>query len=307
MLYFQLRERAQSFFTDLCKQLLGFMNDREEDCDYTPCSIKRRRGGSLGHNSRRYKHHTYCQRSQSFCGLSSVDNNGKETTPHDYIVSDEKRRKHEIEIDNSCNSDSSSNSIASIPGSEEIARALSDDSLNPFERSDSNSSGYASQSETRISDQELSNVKDNITHNELNFFSKEKDLLSSSSVPYGCCPNVTISPLINHRLPSLSSISSGRNSSFDDVETCPPSLADVLIVSHGGFIKQLLQYFVDDLDCKIPGGRNVVMKICPNCSISKFTVDIQGSVDKPALACNVLFDKDHLSEMECVQTTDISL
>jgi hypothetical protein len=33
----------------------------------------------------------------------------------------------------------------------------------------------------------------------------------------------------------------------------------------------------------------------------------QDSVDKPALACNVLFDKDHLSEMECVQTTDISL
>ncbi|XP_071136303.1 uncharacterized protein [Mytilus edulis] len=296
----QLRERAKSFFTDLCKQLFAFINEKE-DIDYTPCSIKRRHGGSLGRNSnRKYRHQLYCQRSQSFCGISSAENKN-ETLSTQQNLDYEKKPKHENESGSSSNS---SISLVSSSESENTDKDLTliDEEFKPFESSDSNSSGYTSQSETLASDQ--GSEKDEGRYNGITYISNVKGPLSS--VPYGCCPNVTISPLIKHRLPSVSSISSGRNSSFDDVDTSPPSLADVLIVSHGGLMKELLLHLVDDLDCKLPAGRSEVMKICPNCSISKFTVYLQDNCDKPGLACNILFDKEHLYEMECVQS-DVAL
>ena len=107
------------------------------------------------------------------------------------------------------------------------------------------------------------------------------------------CPNVSLSPIFEHRLPSISSVSSGRNSSFDDGEI-PLLLAEVLVVSHGGFLKELFCHFVDDLGCKIPGGRGYALQVSPNTGLSKFTVSISSGEEPPRLTCLSIHDKDHL-------------
>ena len=107
------------------------------------------------------------------------------------------------------------------------------------------------------------------------------------------CPNVSLSPIFEHRLPSISSVSSGRNSSFDDGEI-PLLLAEVLVVSHGGLLKELFCHFVDDLGCKIPGGRGYALQVSPNTGLSKFTVSISSGDELPRLTCLSIHDKDHL-------------
>lgn len=115
---------------------------------------------------------------------------------------------------------------------------------------------------------------------------------------YGC-PNVSLSLSPSGQpFSSISSISSGRNSSFDEMDGLPTTAADVLVVSHGGFIKECVRYFVENLDCKIPGMKGHAFKVCPNCSISKFTVTIDESSEKPTICCITIHDKDHLVGLE---------
>ncbi|XP_053397380.1 uncharacterized protein LOC123552906 [Mercenaria mercenaria] len=122
-----------------------------------------------------------------------------------------------------------------------------------------------------------------------------KDLISSTD---SClCPNISLSPS-THRLSSISSISSGRNSSFDDIDALPTTLADILVVSHGGFIKETMKYFVDTLGCSVPGVKGHALKVCPNCSISKFTITLDEDTFKPSLTCVTIHDKDHLAGLE---------
>lgn len=109
------------------------------------------------------------------------------------------------------------------------------------------------------------------------------------------CPNVSLSPICEHRPAALSSVSSGRNSSFDDGDMVPTLLADVLIVTHGGLLKELVAFFVDRLGCKIPGGTRYAQQVSPNTGISKFTVTLsEGENDEPCLTCLTIHDKDHL-------------
>jgi hypothetical protein len=111
------------------------------------------------------------------------------------------------------------------------------------------------------------------------------------------CPNISLSPS-THRLSSISSISSGRNSSFDDTDGLPTTIADILVVSHGGFIKETMKYFVDTLGCKVPGMKGHALKVCPNCSISKFTITLDEDTLNPSLTCITIHDKDHLAGLE---------
>ncbi|XP_062592793.1 uncharacterized protein LOC134254267, partial [Saccostrea cucullata] len=53
-----------------------------------------------------------------------------------------------------------------------------------------------------------------------------------------------------------------------------PTAADVLIVSHGGLIKELVKFFIDKLNCKLPGDNRNGLRICHNCSVSKFLVSV---------------------------------
>ena len=119
-----------------------------------------------------------------------------------------------------------------------------------------------------------------------------------SQQPHGP-PNVSLSPIIEHRLTSMSSISSGRNNSFDDSDMPPALLGEVLVVTHGGLLRQLISYFVDELGCKIPGGKNHALQTTPNTGLSKFTVSLSLEGERPMVTCLSIHDQDHLLDYDC--------
>jgi len=82
----------------------------------------------------------------------------------------------------------------------------------------------------------------------------------------------------------------GRMSDFEDL------CANVLVVSHGGFIAQLLGHFADDWGCSLPGSA----RITPNAALSRFLVtasrnDAECEADSVWIRCVALHDKDHLA------------
>ena len=125
---------------------------------------------------------------------------------------------------------------------------------------------------------------------------------------YGGCPNESSFPIFEHRPSTMSSVSSGRNSSFDDGDMIPLPLADILIVTHGGLIRELIRYFVNTLGCQIPGGQGYTQNVSPNTGISKFTVTLGESENEPPrLTCQTIHDGDHLQGRYGVQRQAISL
>lgn len=73
------------------------------------------------------------------------------------------------------------------------------------------------------------------------------------------------------------------------------TIGDVLVVSHGGLIKELVKFFVEKLDCEMPGGFRSALRICHNCSVSKFLISVQ-NVDHsaPEVTCLFFNSKEHL-------------
>ena len=121
----------------------------------------------------------------------------------------------------------------------------------------------------------------------------QSTISAPTTIQYGC-PNVSLSPIFEHRLSSMSSISSGHNNSFDDGDSVPAAMAEVLLVSHGGLIQQLITYFIDGLGCKIPGGKKHALQVSPNTGLSKFTVALEPGMERPVIICLSIHDKDHL-------------
>lgn len=117
------------------------------------------------------------------------------------------------------------------------------------------------------------------------------------------CPNVSLSPLIEKQISPFSGSSkvhmcATRKISVDscDDDDLPPAIAaNILIVSHGGFLRELLRYFIDELDTAVPGGKAQAFRTCPNTGISRFTVSIQSTDDKIRVTCLEIHDKDHLN------------
>lgn len=124
----------------------------------------------------------------------------------------------------------------------------------------------------------------------------DPSVISGSPVdPSGhTCPNVSLSPLLEHRLTSISSVSSGRNSSFDDADIVPSVAGEVLVVTHGGLIKELVTHFIEDLNCKVPGGKGHALRVCPNTGVSRFMVTLSETDLQPAVTCLLINDKEHL-------------
>ena len=77
-------------------------------------------------------------------------------------------------------------------------------------------------------------------------------------------------------------------------------LANVLIVSHGGVIRQLLLYFVDDLESEFPSGTNRQLRfVSPNTGISKFKIFINEETKLPKFVkCICLHSTEHLAKDE---------
>lgn len=324
----QLQERVQSFFDDVCRMCIN-LSDYDEET-YKPAKIKRRVGGSLGRHSRSSKRLQVSGRSQSFCG--SGNNLISEKVFSDDEIENEENdnlcrfgsyssMQGNVDFVTGCkvieypyrecfpsssdDSNQSSNDLTSNGSTKSYDKSLSESddlssSASSFDHvsvdSDSTLSNSASPKFQNLTKHKLESHKSSC---ETGFLSvNEHCTFSQSQITDSYfCPNVSVSPAHDHRL-SISSISSGRNSSFDDTDGLPSSLADILVVSHGGFIKETLRYFVDSLDCKIPGEKSLAMKVCPNCSISRFIVSLDEDTSKSSLTCVTLHDKDHLSGLE---------
>ena len=64
----------------------------------------------------------------------------------------------------------------------------------------------------------------------------------------------------------------------------------VLVATHGGVVRALLEYFERQFDCKLPGDASVTT---PNTGLSSFVVSLNG--DKcSSMLCLWLHDKGHL-------------
>lgn len=114
------------------------------------------------------------------------------------------------------------------------------------------------------------------------------------------CPNVSLLPLIEHRLSRISSADSDRkasiDSSNDDCDSVPRPIANVLVVSHGGLLREMMRHFIENLGCSLPGGKGQALRLSPNTGLSKFTVSITDLNEKPKIICLLIHDKDHLTE-----------
>lgn len=330
--HFQVRERAEEFFTDLCKLCLHFSEEEQ----YTPAKIKRRHGGSLGRHSRQgSKRLQVSGRSQSFCGSANMQTIINEISLDPEFDDDEDENENivsrkvcegsnYISMQTPDNFSPIEGTVSDFPyrecyqsGSDDsnISSDVTNGSTKETTNSDSSSPPSCQEHEWE-SDSTLSGSGNNsvpffIDRNEISPNSdtiippcpskRSADELDSSSYSNEC-PNVSLSLSPDpRRFSSISSISSGRNSSFDEHDI-PVNAADILVVSHGGFIKECLQYFVETLDCTIPGMKGHALKVCPNCSVSKFNISVDETTGRPSLTCVTIHDKDHLIGFDMAPT-----
>ena len=198
------------------------------------------------------------------------------------------------------NSGSTSSGCSSIAADSE---AHSDQSCDPSEHSQDVDSGAPLSPDLPTSDispsQESSSSSLSEEDEHVLFPVIDSDIRSTITPPRGVqygCPNVSLSPIFEHRLSSISSVSSGRNNSFDEGDVVPSLLAEVLIVAHGGLLKELVGYFIDELGCKVPGGKKNALQVSPNTGISKFTITLGSVGELPKMTCLSIHDKDHLME-----------
>ena len=84
--------------------------------------------------------------------------------------------------------------------------------------------------------------------------------------------------------------------SNDDITSSemPHPVGDVLVVSHGGWIKELMMHFYEDFDCQIPGGKDEAKRTTPNTGISRFRVTVSDQDLQPTLLCLMVHNKDHM-------------
>lgn len=305
----QVQERVKSFFSDICK--LAAEWTEAEEMSGMPAQIKRRHGGSLGHNSRPSKRLELSGRSQSFCGAKSIQSilnqmnynpDFEDSDLESNLASNDQFMQHTDRMGNT----TSDFSFLDCNGSSSEGLNINNDLVSSSDSlsGTSQESGcgilsYDSDSDSTVSGQPVLGSSP-VTAGTLPVFQ------TPSPVRPACCdlsisslgnPNVSLSPIKHQRLSSISSISSGRNSSFDEFDSLHVSTPEILVVSHGGFVKESIRYFVETLNCKITG-KSLAFKVCPNCSLSKFTVQLDDFTGKPSLTCVTLHDKDHLIGLE---------
>lgn len=72
---------------------------------------------------------------------------------------------------------------------------------------------------------------------------------------------------VGARKVSVQSIASD-DANFPDLD------AQILVVTHGGAIRELFRYFVDELGCLMIGGKGAALRPCPNTGVSSFMVSV---------------------------------
>lgn len=226
-----------------------------------------------------------------------------------------------------CEEESSSSSLSACSSD----LAICDDFL-PEETRSGNTESESSRESFRTSESEFYQMSSGDTV----FESRPPDYLAISESEFNrnvlpgpggwmTCPNVSLAAEdVVRSLARVSSIGSGGNVEFEDSNSDGPSsqsphlCANVLIVSHGGFISQLLGHFADDYDCCLPDGAKIASTVTPNAGLSRFFVTVSRSdVDNKNdpeygrnlvwIRCLALHDKDHLAndiEVEPLPTSE---
>ena len=90
------------------------------------------------------------------------------------------------------------------------------------------------------------------------------------------------------------------------MEADASSTLNVLVVSHGGLIKELVSFFVRDLNCKIPSGGEGPKKswkqTSPNAGISVYEINTKNG-GKHDLKCIKFNDADHMRDLEVLEVS----
>lgn len=99
---------------------------------------------------------------------------------------------------------------------------------------------------------------------------------------------------------SSSGITQNAEHEMHEEQKQQSQLATVLIVSHGGVIRQLLLYFVEDLESDFPSGSNRQLRfVSPNTGISKFKIFINEETKLPEFVkCICLHSTEHVTKFE---------
>uniref|UniRef100_A0A8D0KPA2 Fructose-2,6-bisphosphatase TIGAR n=1 Tax=Salvator merianae TaxID=96440 RepID=A0A8D0KPA2_SALMN len=104
----------------------------------------------------------------------------------------------------------------------------------------------------------------------------------------GGCPT----SLINH--------CSGLESVSDPECVAEVLAANILVVSHGAYMRNWINYFISDCECTLPitFKKTELSCVSPNTGISQFTIKLEMRENiKPKIHCISLNKSDHLDEM----------
>ena len=290
----QVREHAVSFFSSLCDVILAATMSPSHDLDTRLTRDLDSRSGSL---KRKHVGSTPSLSEVEPCAVAEAAN-GSQTIPPG-AVSEE---------------DSSSSSLSACSSD----LVICDDFPAHDTYIHSASTGSSSNSFAQLESE--SNRKPNSWDNRSD---SAADCLAISETEFNrnvlpgpggwmMCPNVSlVTEDVVRSLARVSSIGSNCSAEFEDsddaVARSTHVCANVLVVSHGGFICQLLGHFADDFNCCLPGGAKIGYTVTPNAALSRFfvTVTRNDNDDKTNLTecarklvwvrCVTLHDKDHLA------------
>ncbi|XP_078091630.1 putative fructose-2,6-bisphosphatase TIGAR A [Mustelus asterias] len=76
--------------------------------------------------------------------------------------------------------------------------------------------------------------------------------------------------------------------------------ANILVVSHGGFMLQWIRHFVEDLKCPLPPSfdQSKAFPVSPNAGISRFVITLDPvASSSPQIACDYLYKCSHLDDI----------
>nr|XP_009673687.1 PREDICTED: fructose-2,6-bisphosphatase TIGAR isoform X1 [Struthio camelus australis] len=126
---------------------------------------------------------------------------------------------------------------------------------------------------------------------------KEQKMHSAASNSLGTSEVQSIFPWTNHGSEAeLSSDNGGASKLLD---------ANILVVSHGAYMRNWIGYFVSDLNCTLPATltKSQLSSVSPNTGVSHFTIKLDNeNILKPEINCVCLNQDSHLVDVsaECV-------
>uniref|UniRef100_A0A8V0ZRN0 TP53 induced glycolysis regulatory phosphatase n=1 Tax=Gallus gallus TaxID=9031 RepID=A0A8V0ZRN0_CHICK len=127
---------------------------------------------------------------------------------------------------------------------------------------------------------------------------KDQEMHGAASRSSGTCEEESVFPWTDH--------CGVRKLSSDNGEASKLLLdANILVVSHGAYMRNWIGYFVSDLKCTLPASltKTQLSSVSPNTGVSHFIIKLENrSVLKPEIICVCLNQDSHLVDVgaECV-------